>query len=207
MKKILFAIPVCAVAAGAAFFVLKGKSGGSDAPKKADAPKAGKAAPAKKAPAKPANEKTCVYNFACGYSDPAKVEASFRYDADKFSVDTVEDGFLVTTSVPSVVLLTGSDFQFQMEYGDYYGGEDFASFSKGAADRYKGFGTVQYGGVSGIKYREGESMCLAFPAGDAEGYVLFQLFNAKGNDDPVEMLVDRDDVSQIMSSLSCKVSR
>ena len=206
MKKILFAIPVCAVAAGAAFFVLKGKSGG-DAPKKADAPKAGKAAPAKKAPAKPANEKTCVYNFACGYNDPAKVEASFRYDADKFSVDTVEEGFLVTTSVPSVVLLTGSDFQFQMEYGDYYGGEDFASFSKGAADRYKGFGTVQYGGVSGIKYREGESMCLAFPAGDAEGYVLFQLFNAKGNDDPVEMLADRDDVSQIMSSLSCKVSR
>ena len=207
MKKILFAIPVCAVAAGAAFFVLKGKSGGSDAPKKADAPKAGKAAPAKKAPAKPANEKTCVYNFACGYSDPAKVEASFRYDADKFSVDTVEDGFLVTTSVPSVVLLTGSDFQFQMEYGDYYGGEDFASFSKGAADRYKGFGTVQYGGVSGIKYREGESICLAFPAGDAEGYVLFQLFNSKGNDDPVEMLPDREDVSQIMASLTCKITR
>ena len=206
MKKILFAIPVCAVAAGAAFFVLKGKSGG-EAPKKADAPKAGKAASAKKAPAKPANEKTCVYNFACGYSDPAKVEAGFRYDADKFADDTVEDGFLVTTSVPSVVLLTGSDFQFQMEYGDYYGGEDFASFSKGAADRYKGFGTVQYGGVSGIKYREGESMCLAFPAGDAEGYVLFQLFNGKGNDDPVEKLADRDDVSQIMSSLSCKVSR
>ena len=206
MKKLFLAIPVCAVAAGAAFFVLKGKSGG-EASKKADAPKTGKAASVKKAPAKPANEKTCVYNFACGYNDPAKVEASFRYDADKFSVDTVEDGFLVTTSVPSVVLLSGDDFQFQMEYGDYYGGEDFASFSKGAADRYKGFATVQYGGVSGIQYREGESICLAFPAGDAEGYVLFQLFNSKGNDDPVEKLPERDDVSQIMSSLSCKVTR
>ena len=205
MKKILFAIPVCAVAAGAAFFALKGKSGGEASAKAAPAKGAAKAAPKKAA--KPANEKSCAYNFACGYSDPAKVEASFRYDADKFSVDTVEEGFLVTTSVPSVVLLTGPDFQFQMEYGDYYGGEDFAAFSKGASERYKGFGTVQYGGVSGIKYREGESVCLAFPAGDAEGYVLFQLFNAKGNDDPVEMLVDRDDVSQIMSSLSCKVSR
>ena len=37
MKKILFAIPVCAVAAGAAFFVLKGNSGG--APAKAEASK------------------------------------------------------------------------------------------------------------------------------------------------------------------------
>ena len=204
MKKILFAIPVCAAAAGAAFFVLKGKSGGDAAPAKAAS---GKAAPAKKAPAKPANEKTCVYNFACGYSNPAKVEASFRYDADIFSCDVVEDGFLVTTSVPSVVLLTGADFQFQMEYGDYYGGEDFAAFSKGAAERYKGFGEVQYGSVKGIKYREGESVCLAFPAGDAEGYVLFQLFNAKGNDDPVEMLPDRADVAQIMSTLVCKVTR
>ena len=205
MKKILFAIPVCAVAAGAAFFALKGKSGG-EAPAKAAPAKSGAKAAPKKA-AKPANEKTCVYTFACGYSDPAKVEASFRYDADKFSVDTVEEGFLVTTSVPSVVLLTGADFQFQMEYGDYYGGEDFAAFSKGASERYKGFGTVQYGGVSGIKYREGESVCLAFPAGDAEGYVLFQLFNGKGNDDPVDVLPDRDDVAQIMSSLTCKVSR
>ena len=204
MKKILFAIPVCAVAAGAAFFVLKGKSGSDAAPKKAESPKA---APAKKAAAKPAHEKTCVYNFACGYSDPAKVEASFRYDADQFSHDVVEDGFLVTTSVPSVVLLTGADFQFQMEYGDYYGGEDFAAFSKGAADRYKGFGEVKYGGVSGIKYLEGESVCLAFPAGDAEGYVLFQLFNSKGNDDPVDKLPDRDDVAQIMSTLTCKVTR
>ena len=206
MKKILFAIPVCAVAAGAAFFILKGKSGG-EAPTKAAPAKGGAKPAAAKKPAKPANEKSCAYNFACGYGDPAKVEASFRYDADKFSVDTVEEGFLVTTSVPSVVLLTGDDFQFQMEYGDYYGGEDFAAFSKGAAERYKGFGTVQYGSVSGIKYREGESICLAFPAGDAEGYVLFQLFNGKGNDDPVEKLPDRDDVSQIMSSLTCKVTR
>ena len=206
MKKILFAIPVCAVAAGAAFFILKGKSGG-EAPAKAAPAKGGAKPAAAKKPAKPANEKSCAYNFACGYGDPAKVEASFRYDADKFSVDTVEEGFLVTTSVPSVVLLKGDDFQFQMEYGDYYGGEDFAAFSKGAAERYKGFGTVQYGSVSGIKYREGESICLAFPAGDAEGYVLFQLFNGKGNDDPVEKLPDRDDVSQIMSSLTCKVTR
>lgn len=206
MKKFLFAIPVCAVAAGAAFFVLKGKSGG-DAPKAAAAPAKGGAKAAPKKAAKPANEKSCVYNFACGYSDPAKVEAGFRYDADKFSVDTVEDGFLVTTSVPSVVLLQGDDFQFQMEYGDYYGGEDFAAFSKGAAERYKGFGEVQFGSVSGIKYREGESICLAFPAGDAEGYVLFQLFNAKGNDDPVEKLPERDDVAAIMGSLTCKVTR
>lgn len=206
MKKILFAIPVCAVAAGAAFFVLKGKSG--SAPAKAEASKAtGKAAPAKKAAAKPANEKTCVYNFACGYKNPAAVEASFRYDADKFSHDVVEDGFLVTTSVPSVVLLYGDDFQFQLEYGDYYGGEDFAAFSKGVSERYKGFGTVQYGGVSGIKYLDGESMCLAFPAGDAEGYVLFQIFNSKGNDDPVEKLPERDDIAQIMSTLTCKVTR
>ena len=205
MKKILFAIPVCAVAAGAAFLVLKGKSGGDAAPKNAQSPKA---APAKKAAAaKPAHEKTCVYNFACGYSDPAKVEASFRYDADLFFHDVVEDGFLVTTSVPSVVLLSGADFQFQMEYGDYYGGEDFAAFSKSASERYKGFGEVQYGSVKGIKYREGESVCLAFPAGDAEGYVLFQLFNSKGNDDPVDKLPDRDDVAQIMSTLTCKVTR
>ena len=94
-----------------------------------------------------------------------------------------------------------------MEYGDYYGGEDFAAFSKGAADRYKGFGEVKYGGVSGIKYLEGESVCLAFPAGDADGYVLFQLFNGKGNDDPVEKLPERDDVAQIMSTLTCKVTR
>ena len=205
MKKILFAIPVCAVAAGAAFLVLKGKSGGDAAPAKAAAGGA-KAAPAKK-PAKPANEKSCVYNFACGYSNPAKVEAVFRYDADKFSHDVVEDDFLVTTSVPSVVLLYGKDFQFQMEYGDYYSGEDFAAFSKSASDRYKGFGEVRYGDVSGIKYLDGESVCLAFPAGDAEGYVLFQLFNAKGNDDPVEMLPDREDVAQIMSTLTCKVTR
>lgn len=205
MKKILFAIPVCAVAAGAAFFALKGKSGGEASAKAAPANGGAKTAPKKAA--KPANEKTCVYNFACGYSDPAKVEAAFRYDADKFSVETVEEGFLVTTSVPSVVLLSCADFQFQMEYGDYYGGEDFAAFSKGVSERYKGFGTVQYGGVSGIKYREGESVCLAFPAGDAEGYVLFQLFNGKGNDDPVDILPDRDDVAQIMGSLTCKVSR
>lgn len=206
MKKILFAIPVCAVAAGAAFFILKGKSGGGAPAKAAPAKGAAKPAAAKK-PAKPANEKSCAYNFACGYSDPAKVEAGFRYDADRFSVDTVEDGFLVTTSVPSVVLLYGDDFQFQLEYGDYYGGEDFASYAKSASERYKGFGEVQYGSVKGVKYREGESMCLAFPAGDAEGYVLFQLFNAKGNDDPVEKLAERDDVAQIMSTLTCKVTR
>ncbi len=200
MKKWLLLAPAAA-AVGAAVFVALRKR-----PETPAAPKAGK--PAEKAKAPAGNLKTGSYSFISGFRDAATVELTLRYDADRFTFAVVEDEFLTDTSASHAAILYGEDFDVQIEYAGYYAGENFAAFSTAVAERYQGFGKVSYQGVEGIRYYDGDNLCLCFPAGDdAYSYLLVTVARAKDNDDPIDALVEDPNLSALLGSMQVAIRR
>ena len=170
--------------------------------KKAAAPaakpqKAGKSAPAKKAPA---NEKVGSYSFVSGYQDAATMELTLRYDADRFGFRVVEEDFLSYSSDSHVALLEGEDFSLQLEYAAYYSGEDFAGHTEAVREKHSSLAPAVYGANEGIRYFEGDNVCFCFPV-DAHSYVLITAVKAKGNDDPLSALPDYEDMKDILGSI------
>ena len=162
------------------------------------APKA--AAPAKAAPAAPASLKTGTYSFVSGYKDARTVEMSLDYDAERFSYAVIEEEFLSYTSDSHVAVLYGEDFSAQFEYASYYRDEGFPELIHHASEKFKGFGDVAYGDNTGIKYCDGDNVCLCFPV-DEHSYLLVTLIKAKDNDDDFRNLPDYPDVQAILGSL------
>ena len=191
MKKWLILVPVGAAAAAAAVLMTRKPKDGKPAAKKA-------AAPAIK------NAKTAEYSFASGYKDAKTIEVKFNYDSEKFSYAVVSEDFLTDTGDSHAGVLYGEDFGIQVEYAAYYAGEDFAALSANIADRFKGFGEVSFGGISGVKFFEGGKLCVAFPAADATAdYVLVSVV-MKGDDPKQEYLnlPEDPDVNAILSTIS-----
>lgn len=199
MKKWQIIAPIGFAAAGvAAALILGKKPAGSDSAKPANT----------KAPSKAVikNAKTGSYSFVSGYKDAATVELSVVYDADRFSFSVIEDGFLSYSSDSHVAVICGEDFSMQIEYATYYQGEGFDALTKNVQEKFKGFGTVEYGCVKGIKYIDGDNVCMCFPiSGDDNSYVLVTLVKAKDNDDDFTVLPDYPDVAAIIESFSFSV--
>lgn len=176
--------------------------------KKPEAEEAAAPAPAK-AKAKPAAPKAAVknlltgsYSFISGYKDAATVEVTLDYDADKYSFAVVEEDFLSYSSDSHVAVMYGEDFNLQLEYAGFYGGEDFAAHSAAVSAKYQGFAPVSYGAVQGVKYIDGDNVCLnlAIP-GDAYSYLLVTLIKNPDYDEDFTTLPDHPDVAAILSSL------
>ena len=195
MKKWKVVAPLTLAALGAAaagVVVLTRK-----APTEAKAPaKAAKSA----APAAPKNLKTGSYSFISGFKDAVTVEMFLDYDADRFSFAVIAEDFLSYTSDSHVAVLYGEDFSAQIEYAGYYQNEGFEDLIRHVSEKFTGFGDVAYGGNTGIKYCDGDNICLCFPV-DEHSYLLVTLVKAKGNDDDFTLLPDYPDVAAIFGSM------
>ncbi len=203
MKKALILVPVCAAAAGAAVFFAMKKPKGEAAPKEKKAPAAkGGAASKKEKKAAPKDLKSGSYSFISGFQNAAEVEMSLQYDSNVYFFEIIDEDFLTYSSDSHVAVIRGADFSMQLEYAGYYGGEDFSGLSKSVSERYQGFGEVSYGAVKGIKYLDGDSVCLCIPVTDDQAsYILVNILASKDYDEPFYTLVDHPDVKDIIASM------
>ena len=196
--KYLWLSVVTGAAVGAASYYLKKKlsSASAAAPGAAAVPSPAPAAPS-------AVTKEAVYSFISGFKDAATVEFRFDYDADRFHYAVAEDDFLTESGDSHVGILTGEDFSVQFEYGAYYSGEDFALLTQELSSRHPDLDQAVYGGLSGVKFRDGDNFCLAFPVPeDAHSYLLITLVKAPDNDDELETIPEAPDFRGLLNSAS-----
>ena len=194
MKKwqILVPLGIAAGAAAAAYALRKH----SPAPAKD-----GKAAPAA-AETPAAKLKTGSYSFISGYKDAAAVEVSVNYDPEKFGFAVVEDGFPAYSSDSHVAVIYGEDFTAQIEYAGYYHGEDFAAMSEAARGKFAVFGEVTFGTHRGIRYIDGDCICICLPIPDDDfSYLLIPVIKAEGNDDTLDELQDDASLAALISAI------
>ena len=155
------------------------------------------------APASASARKEAVYSFISGFKDAAAVEFRFDYDADRFHYAVAEDDFLTESGDSHVGILTGEDFSVQFEYGAYYSGEDFALLTQELSSRHPDLDQAVYGGLSGVKFRDGDNFCLAFPVPeDVHSYLLITLVKAPDNDDELETIPEAPDFRGLLNSAS-----
>ena len=196
IKYLWLALPAAA-AVGAAAYFLKKSSGSAPAAKAAATPAT------KKAPAAPTSVKEASYSFISGFKDAATVELKFAYDAEKFHFSVVEDDFLTESGDSHVGVLYGESFSAQVEYGSYYTGEDFAKLCQELVGKHHDLAEAVYGPLSGVSYRDGDNLCLAFPIPDDEhSYLLITLVKVPDNDDELEALLDYPELRFLLESAS-----
>ena len=158
------------------------------------------AADAKPAPA--AQLKTGSYSFVSGYKDAATVEVKVGYDPERFSFAVIEDSFPAYSSDSHVAVIYGEDFTAQIEYAGYYHGEDFAAMSAAARGKFQGYGEVGFGALRGIRYIDGDCICMCFPVpGDEYSYLLVTVVKAEGNDDTLDELQDDENLAALLGSV------
>ena len=188
--KVIAPLGALAVAGAAAVLVLKKKN----APAAEKSPAKAKAAPAEK------QMKQGEYSFVSGFQDARTVTVTLDYDALRFGFDVIGEDFLAYSSDSHVAVITGEDFSMQMEYASYYKGEDLAVITEAASKKYGGFGPVNFNGIEGFRYREGDSICFCLGA-DEYSYLLLTLFRAQGSDLTLEEIAGGEDLAELLGTL------
>lgn len=194
MKKwqIIAPIGIAAAAAAAVLAMRKKPQAAADA----------KSAPAAKKSAPAAQLKTGSYSFVSGYKDAATVEVKVGYDPECFSFAVIEDSFPAYSSDSHVAVIYGEDFTAQIEYAGYYHGEDFAAMSAAARGKFQGYGEIEFGALRGIRYIDGDCICMCFPVpGDEYSYLLVTVIKAEGNDDTLDELQDDEHLAALLGSV------
>ena len=190
MKKWQFIAPIGIAAAAAAAVLAMRKKPQTAA--NAPAPAAKKSVPA-------AQLKTGSYSFVSGYKDAATIEVKVGYDPERFSFAVIEDSFPAYSSDSHVAVIYGEDFTVQIEYAGYYHGEDFDAMSAAARGKFQGFGEVAFGELRGIRYIDGDSICMCFPVpGDEYSYLLVTVIKAEGNDDTLDELQADENLAALL---------
>ena len=186
-----------AVSAGAAVWFLRKKAAPAGNESAVPAGTAQKAACAPKA------AKTGSYSFISGFKNAETVELRFTYDAECFSYSVVEEGFLVESGDSHVGILYGEDYSAQFEYGTYYSGEDYEGLTRELMSRHPDLSDIQYGSNAGLRFLDGDSICLVFPIPDDScSYLQVSLLKAPSNDDPLEALPDDPALRSVLASMS-----
>ena len=171
-------------AVGAASYYLKKKLAATPAPASAS----GASAAPVQAPAPSAEEKEAVYSFISGFKDAATVEFRFPYSPERFRFAVVEDEFLAESGDSHVGILSG---------------EDFTLLTQELSSRHPDLDTAAYGALTGVKFRDGDHFCLAFPIpDDTHSYLLLTLVKAPDNDDELETIPDTADFRTLLNSAS-----
>ena len=171
---------------------------------------AGAPAPAgNAAPPAPGKLVTGAYSFISGYQDAATVELTLRFDPERGSFAVVAEDFLSYSSASHVAVYEEEDFKAQIEYVPYYAGEDFEAHTKGLAEKYTDLAPVRYASLRGVRYTDGDAVCLCFPIpGDASSCVLFTLFRVKKDDDhPLAALPESPAVKALLDSAKLELRR
>ena len=164
------------------------------------------AAPAPKAPAVPKNLRSGSYSFISGFQDAVTVELGMDYDGEKYSFVVIEDEFLSYSSDSHVAVVYGEDFNMQLEYAAFYKGEDFAAHVRSLNEKYQGVAPVHYGSIEGVRYIDGDNICLNLPIpGDQHSYVLVTLIKNPEYDEDYTTLPEHPDVQSMLSSLRFQI--
>ena len=161
------------------------------------------------APAATGKLVTGAYSFISGFKDAATVELTLRFDPERGSFAVVAEDYLSYSSASHVALYEDEDFKTQIEYVPYYAGEDFEAHTKGLAEKYTDIAPVEYAALRGVRYTDGDAVCLCFPIpGDASSCVLFSLFRAKKDDEhPLAALPESPAVKALLDSARIEVRR
>ncbi len=148
------------------------------------------------------------YSFISGYQDPATVELTLKFDPELLSFAVMEEEFLSYSSASHVAVVYGEDFNAQIEYAPYYAGEDFAGLTAHVKEKYGSVLPARYAALDGIRYRDGDAVCLCFPIpGDAHSYIQVTLLKLKEDDKPLEELPEHPLVRALLDSVRIEVRK
>ena len=134
------------------------------------------------------------------------VEMEMDYDSEKYSFVVIEDEFPSYSSDSHVAVVYGEDFNLQIEYAAFYRGEDFAAHCKSVGERYQGVAPVRYGALQGIRYLDGDNICLNLPIpGDDNSYLLITVMKTPEYDGELAALPDHPSLQAMLASLRFKI--
>ena len=163
-------------------------------------------AAAPQAPSGIKNLRSGSYSFISGFQDAATVELGMDYDGEKYSFVVIEDEFPSESSDSHVAVVYGGDFNMQLEYASYYSGEDFAAHCKGVAERYQGFRPLRFGSLEGVRFIDGDNICIHLPIpGDTHSYLLVTLMKNPDYDEDFSTLPEHPDVQAMLGSLRFRI--
>lgn len=201
MKKLYLIAPIGAVAAAAAALLLmKKKDGNSAKPEKAKTP----SAPAK-ADIAAKNTVPGVYSFISGFGDAATVEVGVRYDGEKYSFAVAEDDFLAETNDSHVGIVSGGQFNLQLEYAPLHSGESFAALADSYKTKFGTFKPENINGIEGFSYLEGKAIRYCLPVdGDEYSYVVLTAFKGPENDRPFAELPENKELKALLSTVTVR---
>lgn len=168
--------------------------------------KAVEAAAPKAQPAVPRVLMVGSYSFISGFQNAVTVEMELDYDSEKYSFVVIEDEFPSYSSDSHVAVVYGEDFNLQIEYAAFYQGEDFAAHCKSVGERYQGVAPVRYGALQGIRYLDGDNICLNLPIpGDSNSYLLITVMKTPEYDGELAALPDHPSLQAMLASLRFKI--
>ena len=193
MKKWQIAIPAGIVLAGAGIFAATRLA------KKDTAGETGKTAAKTEAKQK-GNLATGTYSFVAGYKDATTQEISLAYDKDKCTFSVVEDEFLSYSSDSHVALIYGEDFNMQIEYADYYSGDNFEKLGESLKEKFKGFEQLNVASYPAYRYTDGDSVCYCIPAGAS--YILITVMPSKDSKETAETLPKNQELNSMLASIA-----
>ena len=146
------------------------------------------------------------YSFISGFQNAVTVEMEMDYDSEKYSFVVIEDEFPSYSSDSHVAVVYGEDFNLQIEYAAFYQGEDFAAHCKSVGERYQGVAPVRYGALQGIRYFDGDNICLNLPIpGDDNSYLLITVMKTPEYDGELAALPDHPSLQAMLASLRFKI--
>ncbi len=183
---------VGAIATGVAVLLSRTEDKQDAAGKAADAPKV----------VDPARLKTGSYSFISGFRDAATVEMTLSYDADAFSYTVAEEEFLAETSDSHAALLFGENFNLQLEYAPFFGGEDFAAHRAALEEKHPDLQELCFGENRGLGYLAGDNVCIHLPIpGDAYSYLLVTVMKNAAFDGDVTEIPALPEFQALLSSV------
>ena len=158
---------------------------------------------AQEAPApKAVPTKTGSYSFISGFRDAATVEMTLSYDADAFSYTVAEEAFLAESSDSHAALLFGENFNLQLEYAPFFGGEDFAAHRAALEEKHPDLQELCFGENRGLGYLAGDNVCIHLPIpGDAYSYLLVTVIKNAAFDGDVTEIPALPEFEALLSSV------
>ena len=77
-----------------------------------------------------------------------------------------------------------------------------------ARGKFQGFGEVGFGALRGIRYIDGDCICMCFPVpNDEYSYLLVTVVKAEGNDDTLDELQDDENLAALLGSVEISAEK
>ena len=194
MKTWKLLLPI-SLAAGAAALLLK---------KKLPRPGDGERTEEKKAPSAEAMQhmQEGQYEFISGYDNARHVTVCIPYDAARFAFSVLSEDYPAVSAASHVALLSGEEYQVQMEYAAFYQGEDFDLLAKSSEGKYKDFRLWRCGENEGFSYLDGDDWRVAVKIpGDNDSYLLVTALRLAAEAEDFAQLPDEAVFRELLAQL------